>query len=114
MAEQKQEEEEEKKEEKKQRLDRVKRRKSERTSVRRKHFTVLNAHRNLLRFIRDGGEGGEGTYVMFAQIAPAPRVQARSRAGRWSWAQKVGFLLLQLFLNSSATDIVIVTAPHNS
>ena len=28
----------------------------------------------------------------------------RSKAGRWSWAQKVGLLLLQLLLNSSATD----------
>ena len=37
------------------------------------------------------------------------RAQKRSRAGRWSWAQKVGLLLLQLFLNSCATDIVLVT-----
>ena len=35
--------------------------------------------------------------------------QKRLRAGRWSWAQKVGLLLLQLLLNSSATDIVLVT-----
>ena len=35
--------------------------------------------------------------------------QKRSRAGRWSWAQKVGLILLQLFLNSCATDIVLVT-----
>ena len=33
----------------------------------------------------------------------------RSRAGRWSWAQKVGLFLLQLFLSSSATDIVLVS-----
>ena len=37
------------------------------------------------------------------------RAQKRSRAGRWSWAQKVGLLLLQLLLNSSPTDIVLVT-----
>ena len=35
--------------------------------------------------------------------------QKRSRAGRWSWAQKAGLLWIQLFLNSSATDIVLVT-----
>ena len=42
------------------------------------------------------------------------RAQERSRAGRRSWVQKVGLLLLRLFLNSCATDIVIVTAPHSS
>ena len=43
------------------------------------------------------------------------KAQKISRAGRWSWAQKVGTcLLLELFLNSSATDIVLVTAPHSS
>ena len=31
-----------------------------------------------------------------------------------SWAQKVGLLLLQVFLNSCGTDIVLVTAPHSS
>ena len=36
------------------------------------------------------------------------RVQARSRGGRLSWAQKVGLLLLQLFLSSCATNIVTV------
>ena len=36
----------------------------------------------------------------------------RSRAGRWSWAQKVVLLLLQLFLICSATDIVFVTLLH--
>ena len=35
------------------------------------------------------------------------RGQERSRGGRWSWAQKVGLLLLQLFLSSSATDISV-------
>ena len=35
--------------------------------------------------------------------------QKRSRAGRWGWAQKVGLLLLRLFLNSGAADIVLVT-----
>ena len=35
--------------------------------------------------------------------------QERSRAGRCSWAQKTGLLLLQLCLSSSATDIVFVT-----
>ena len=35
--------------------------------------------------------------------------QKRSRAGRWSWAQKVGLLLLQLFLICCAMDIVFVT-----
>ena len=36
--------------------------------------------------------------------------QKRSRAGRWSWArQRVGLLLLQLFPNGRATDIVFVT-----
>ena len=29
-------------------------------------------------------------------------------------AQKVGLLLLQLLLNCSGTDIVLVTAPHTS
>ena len=29
------------------------------------------------------------------------RAQKRSASGRWGWAQKVGLLLLQLFLNSS-------------
>ena len=43
------------------------------------------------------------------------KAQKISRAGRWSWAQKVGTcLLLQLFLNSNATDIVLVTAPHSN
>ena len=36
--------------------------------------------------------------------------QERPRAGRWSWAQKVGlYPLLQSFLNSCATDTVLVT-----
>ena len=47
--------------------------------------------------------------------------QKRSRAGRWSWAieregggggrekERVGLLLLQLFPNGGATDIVFVT-----
>ena len=42
------------------------------------------------------------------------RAQQSSRAGRWSCAQKVRLLLLQLFLNSCATDIVFVTASHSS
>ena len=40
-------------------------------------------------------------------------VQRRSRAGRWYWAmerERVGLLLLQLFPNSGATDIVFVTS----
>ena len=41
--------------------------------------------------------------------------QKRSRAGRWSWASELGLLLRrQLFPNSGATDIVLVTAPHSS
>ena len=39
--------------------------------------------------------------------------QKRSRAGRWYWAmerERVGLLLLQLFPNSGATDIVFVTS----
>ena len=35
--------------------------------------------------------------------------QKRSRAGRWCWAKTVGLLLLQLFPNGGATDIVFVT-----
>ena len=38
--------------------------------------------------------------------------QKRSRAGRWCWArerERVGLLLLQLFPNGRATDIVFVT-----
>ena len=42
--------------------------------------------------------------------------QKRSRAGRWSWArerererERVGLLLLRLFPNGGATDIVFVT-----
>ena len=38
--------------------------------------------------------------------------QKRSRAGRWCWArerERVGLLLLQLFPNGGATDIVSVT-----
>ena len=38
--------------------------------------------------------------------------QKRSRVGRWSWAEQVGRLLLELsklFVNSGATDIVLVT-----
>ena len=31
------------------------------------------------------------------------------KSREWSWFQKVGPLLLQLFLNSSATDIVLET-----
>ena len=42
------------------------------------------------------------------------RAQKGSRGGRWSWAQKVGLLLHQLFLNSSATDIVLVTLPRTT
>ena len=37
------------------------------------------------------------------------RAQERSRGGRWSQAQKVGLLLLQLFLNTCATDMVLAT-----
>ena len=37
------------------------------------------------------------------------RLRNFGRAGRWSWTQKVGLLLLRLLLNSSATDIVLVT-----
>ena len=41
--------------------------------------------------------------------------QKRSRVGRWSWASELGLLLRrQLFPNSGATDIVLVTAPHSS
>ena len=37
-------------------------------------------------------------------------IQARSRAGRWYWArERVGLLLLLLFPNGGATDIVFVT-----
>ena len=39
------------------------------------------------------------------------RAQKRSRAGRWSWAQKVGLLSLRVVFNNSATDIVLVTLP---
>ena len=42
------------------------------------------------------------------------RSQKRSRAGRWSWALRVGLLLPQLSLNSSATDIVFVTLLHTA
>ena len=36
--------------------------------------------------------------------------QKRSRAGRWCWArERVGLLLLPLFPNGGATDIVFVT-----
>ena len=38
--------------------------------------------------------------------------QKSSRAGRWCWAierERVGLLLLQLFPNGGATDIVFVT-----
>ena len=45
--------------------------------------------------------------------------QKRSRAGRWCWArererERVGLLLLQLFPNGGATDIVFVTVLHSS
>ena len=43
--------------------------------------------------------------------------QKRSRAGRWCWArerERVGLLLLHLFPNGGATDIVFVTVLHNS
>ena len=43
------------------------------------------------------------------EIKTLKLAQKRSRAGGWSWAQKVGLLLLQLLLNNSATDIVLVT-----
>ena len=51
---------------------------------------------------RDQDEGGGAR-------PSTERALKRSRAGRWSWAQKVGLLLLRLLLNSSATDIVLVT-----
>ena len=38
--------------------------------------------------------------------------QKRSRAGRWCWTrerERAGLLLLQLFPNGGATDIVFVT-----
>ena len=36
--------------------------------------------------------------------------QQRSRTGRWCWAgERIGLLLLQLFPNGGATDIVFVT-----
>ena len=43
--------------------------------------------------------------------------QKRSRVGRWSWAKKAGLPLLELsklFINSGATDIVLVTLPKHS
>ena len=41
--------------------------------------------------------------------------QRRSRAWRWCWArERVGHLLLQLFPNGGATDIVFVTVLHSS
>ena len=41
--------------------------------------------------------------------------QKRSRAGRWCWArERVGLLLLQLFPNGGATDIVFLTVLHSS
>ena len=55
---------------------------------------------------RDQEEGGG------AGLSRKPRRDQDQK----SWAQKVGLLLLQLFLNSSATDIVLVTrsVPHSS
>ena len=52
--------------------------------------------------------------------------QARSRGGKWSWTlmlaqkrsgaglQKLDFFRFRLFLNSSATDIVLVTLPSTA
>ena len=66
-------------------------------------------------------EGGElGSHE---EVKTLSRVQARSRAGRWCWTDKlarrdrvgrwrVELLLLQLFPNGGATDIV--TVPHSS
>ena len=46
---------------------------------------------------------------------PSREPRRDQEQGRWwSWAQKVGLLLLQLLLNSSATEIVLVTTPHSS
>ena len=42
------------------------------------------------------------------------RAQERSKAGRWSWAQKAGLLLLQLFISSCATVLVLVTLLHTA
>ena len=77
---------------------------------------------NLLSQSRqDQEEGGELDYhekvrLSFAGSGEIKRwcwalksAQKRSRAGRWSWAQRAGLLLIQLLLNSSAMDIVLVT-----
>ena len=50
---------------------------------------------------QDQEEGGE--LDSHEELDYHLRVQARSRGGRWSWAQKAGLLLLPLFLNSCAT-----------
>ena len=71
----------------------------------------LDSHEEVRRFCgsrRDHWRGGRWCWTL--KLA-----QKRSWAGRWSWTLKVGLLFcFRLLLNSGATDIVLVTAPHSS
>ena len=78
----------------------------------------LDSHKEVRHFCgskRDQGVGGEldsheeVRHFCRSRWWTLKLAQKRSRAGRWSWAQKVGLLLLQLLLNNSAMDIVLVT-----
>ena len=62
--------------------------------------------------MQDQVEGGELDSHEEVRLPFVGAGEIKSR--EWSWAQKVGLLLLQSFLNSCATDIVLVTAPHGS
>ena len=64
----------------------------------------LDSHEEARHFLRVQARSRGGRKCWNLQLA-----QKRSRAGRWSWAQKVGLLLLRLFLNSNATDIFFLT-----
>ena len=72
--------------------------------VNTRYINSTNGTSSVLQGSRRDQEEGGGA-------GPSSYPQKRSRAGRWSWAaRKLDFFRFGLFLNSSATDIVFVTA----
>ena len=78
------------------------------------HTTGRKGSRTFDKFIRLVVEKSSGE-IERREVELDPQESPGEIKNReWSWVHKVGLLLLQLFLNSCALDIVLVTAPHSS
>ena len=78
--------------------------------------TCWTKHRNVHPW-SGGGGGGDMNWVFSRADNHSyynTGFQARSWAGRWSWAAKVGLLSLRVVPQHQWTDIVLVTAQHSS